>query len=147
MDFFHYFQERDYNTLLPDYEEAIAQSMKQPPPPYCQVAMTTPNPMVPNAIISNANENQTIMPSGTQAIPSVCDDVRNKIPPAYEENAINRVNIQSSPLEIRSIPNAIDHANNEASSSATTASATAPSSSSAANDSNVPTVEQRQSNH
>lgn len=33
------FQERDYNTLLPDYEEAIAQSMKQPPPPTYQMAM------------------------------------------------------------------------------------------------------------
>lgn len=30
---------RDYNTLLPDYEEAIAQSMKQPPPPTYQMAM------------------------------------------------------------------------------------------------------------
>lgn len=32
-------QERDYNTLLPDYEEAIAQSLKQPPPPSYQMAM------------------------------------------------------------------------------------------------------------
>lgn len=32
-------QERDYNTLLPDYEEAIAQSLKQQPPPSYQVAM------------------------------------------------------------------------------------------------------------
>lgn len=144
--FFHYLQERDYNTLLPDYEEAIAQSMKQPPPPYCQVAMTTPTPMVANSMGLTANENPTIMPSGTQAIPSTCDDVRNKIPPAYEENsaATNRTidsNNTASSMEIRSIPNALDHAQNEASS--------LPSSSSlaAANDSNVATAQQRQPNH
>lgn len=39
IDFSSLQKERDYNTLLPDYEEAIAQSMKQPPPPYYQVAM------------------------------------------------------------------------------------------------------------
>lgn len=33
-------QERDYNTLLPGYDEAIAQSMKQQPPPSYQVAMS-----------------------------------------------------------------------------------------------------------
>uniref|UniRef100_A0A0K8TP39 Putative lysosomal-associated transmembrane protein 4a n=1 Tax=Tabanus bromius TaxID=304241 RepID=A0A0K8TP39_TABBR len=33
-------QERDYSTLLPDYEEAIAQSMKQVPPPSYQAAMS-----------------------------------------------------------------------------------------------------------
>lgn len=37
-------QERDYNTLLPDYEEAIAQSMKQPPPPSYQVATANAAP-------------------------------------------------------------------------------------------------------
>lgn len=136
------FQERDYNTLLPDYEEAIAQSMKQPPPPYCQVAMTTSNPMA-----SNATENQAtiILPSGIQVIPSTCEDVRNKIPPAYEENT----NTTSS-LETRSIPSASDHANNEAASSSSlsvAAAAAAPSSSSAANDSNVSAAEQRQPNH
>lgn len=79
-------QERDYNTLLPDYEEAIAQSMKQPPPPYCQVAMT-PNPIsIPNAISStNATENAIIVSSGAHTIPSNCDEVRNKIPPAYDD--------------------------------------------------------------
>lgn len=117
--------------------------MKQPPPPYCQVAMTTPNPMVSNAIENQA----TIMPSGIQAIPSTCDDVRNKIPPAYEENTIQSINTSSS-LEIRAIPNALDHATNEASSSSLSVVAVAaPSSSSAANASNVPAAEQRQPNH
>lgn len=93
-------------------------------------------------MIVNANESQSIMPSGTQTIPSTCDDIRNKIPPAYEEQSNNTL----SSLEIRSIPNASDHAYIEASSS----SITAPSltlSSSAANDSSVLTAEQRQTNH
>lgn len=37
--------DRDYSTLLPDYEEAIAQSMKQQPPPSYQVAISN----IPNA--------------------------------------------------------------------------------------------------
>lgn len=36
---FFLFQERDYSSLLPNYDEAIAQSMKQPPPPSYQAAM------------------------------------------------------------------------------------------------------------
>lgn len=32
-------QERDYNNFLPDYDEALAQSLKQPPPPYYQEAI------------------------------------------------------------------------------------------------------------
>jgi len=34
-------QERDYTTLLPDYDEAIAQTLKQQPPPSYQVAMAS----------------------------------------------------------------------------------------------------------
>lgn len=102
--------------------------MKQPPPPYCQVAMTTPpNPIVPNALVSNANDqNQTIiMPCVViQAIPSTCcDDVRNKIPPAYEENAANRA--QSN----------------------TTLSSLDNNRPLAANDTNVPPTAERQPNH
>lgn len=54
--------QRDYNTLLPDYEEAIAQSMKDQPPPYYKVTMTA------NLIVS---QNQ---PSG----------VVDGVPPDYE---------------------------------------------------------------
>ncbi|GAB0086502.1 uncharacterized protein DMENIID0001_079070 [Sergentomyia squamirostris] len=46
-------QERDYSSLLPDYDEAIAQSMKQAPPPSYQVAMATAIP--PNATIAEAS--------------------------------------------------------------------------------------------
>lgn len=115
--------------------------MKQPPPPYCQVAMT-PNPIVPTT-----NENQTTMPSGTQAIPSTCDDVRSKIPPAYEEireaNRVQSNNNSSSSSENRPILNTMNHANDEVSSSV---SLTLASSSSSANDLNGLPVE-RPPNH
>lgn len=57
------FQERVYNTLLPDYEEALAQSLKQPPPPYYQVAMATANQIsTANGIV---NTNNNIVPSNS----------------------------------------------------------------------------------
>lgn len=40
----HLRQERDYSSLLPDYEDVIAQSLKQAPPPSYQVAMSSPAP-------------------------------------------------------------------------------------------------------
>lgn len=49
-------QERDYSTLLPDYDEAIAASLKQTPPPSYQVAMfnaATPVAAT-NVIVNNA---------------------------------------------------------------------------------------------
>jgi lysosomal-associated transmembrane protein len=51
-DVTHLRQERDYSSLLPDYDEAIAQSLKQPPPPSYQVAMSnsTPVPIFVNTI-------------------------------------------------------------------------------------------------
>lgn len=58
-------QERDYSTLLPDYDEAIAQAMKQPPPPY-QVAMSTtvgsPTVGTTNAVNENQENNGREVP-------------------------------------------------------------------------------------
>lgn len=51
-------QERDYSTLLPDYEEAIAQGMKQPPPPYYQVALT--NQMTTSLNIEHSHTQRTV---------------------------------------------------------------------------------------
>lgn len=56
-------QERAYNSLLPDYEEAIAQSMKAPsyqavPPPSYQVAMQQQSTETTNA--EQASTSQTI---------------------------------------------------------------------------------------
>lgn len=36
--------------MLPNYEQAIAQGMKQPPPPYYQVALTTASINSPNGV-------------------------------------------------------------------------------------------------
>uniref|UniRef100_A0A1B0D982 Lysosomal-associated transmembrane protein n=1 Tax=Phlebotomus papatasi TaxID=29031 RepID=A0A1B0D982_PHLPP len=49
--------ERDYSSLLPDYDEAIAQSMKQAPPPSYQVAMATAIPASPAIGAPNPNPN------------------------------------------------------------------------------------------
>ncbi|XP_037051418.1 lysosomal-associated transmembrane protein 4B [Bradysia coprophila] len=58
-------QERDYTTLLPDYDEAIAQSLKQQPPPSYQVAMagTTQLPANNNSV----PETVAAIPSGATA--------------------------------------------------------------------------------
>lgn len=50
-------QERDYSTLLPDYDEAIAQSMKQQPPPSYQVAMSNIQVELPTIIENHTNSN------------------------------------------------------------------------------------------
>lgn len=76
-------KERDYNTLLPDYEEAIAQSMKQPPPPYYQVAMGT-NQMVAVNGTENIQRRQTT--ANITTAPAGANDVNAQvIPPAYDE--------------------------------------------------------------
>lgn len=71
---------------MPDYEEAISQSMKQqPPPPYYQVAMA-PNQLVLNM---NTNGNHPMHAQATTHVPSTAenhDESPNSIPPAYEEN-------------------------------------------------------------
>lgn len=71
-------QERDYNTLLPDYEEAIAQSMKQPPPPTYQMAMAYSmangglhvNLEAEAAVVATpTDENSNSQPTSTDALP------------------------------------------------------------------------------
>lgn len=60
-------QERDYNTLLPGYEEAIAQSMKQQPPPSYQVAMSAQDePAVAGPIVVSIPPES---PSTSAAVP------------------------------------------------------------------------------
>lgn len=72
-------QERDYNTLLPDYEEAIAQSMKQPPPPYYQVVMTA---AAENGQPSSTVSRATLVQSDGNRIDSNAEIT----PPAYHEH-------------------------------------------------------------
>lgn len=50
--------ERAYSTLLPNYDEAIAQYLKQSPPPSYQVAMSNiPDPV--DVVAPNDNNNET----------------------------------------------------------------------------------------
>lgn len=75
-------QERDYNTLLPDYEEAIAQSMKQPPPPYYQV-------VIQNAVAENGQPATTVSRATlVQNEPNRSDLIAETTPPAYSANVI-----------------------------------------------------------
>lgn len=68
-------QERDYNTLLPDYDEAIAQSMKQPPPPYYQVVLTGTSEQ-------SAPVSRLAVPQQTDA--DIQSDAECNDPPPYE---------------------------------------------------------------
>lgn len=51
--------ERDYSTLLPGYEEALAQSMKHQPPPSYQAAMSTTTTTAPPAAAATTPETMT----------------------------------------------------------------------------------------
>lgn len=89
-----YQKERDYNTLLPDYEEAIAQSMKQPPPPYCKVASAM------HQTSSNLNNNLTGLTHITnrQFIENIATSQNS--PPAYDEsNNQHSVTVNSDVLQ------------------------------------------------
>uniref|UniRef100_U5EXK5 Putative lysosomal-associated transmembrane protein n=1 Tax=Corethrella appendiculata TaxID=1370023 RepID=U5EXK5_9DIPT len=59
-------QERDYSSLLPDYDEAIAQAMKQAPPPSYQVAMST-TAVVTNPAPSSSSATTEVVAEATTA--------------------------------------------------------------------------------
>lgn len=77
-------QDHDLSTVLPNYEQAIAQGMKQPPPPYYQVALTTASVNSPN---------------GTETIA-----VGRLAPPAYTVVDDAAVTTQPDPNENTSLP-------------------------------------------
>lgn len=112
--------------MLPDYEEAIAQSMKQPPPPYSQVALTN---QVVSDVNVNMNSNETQLAQSqriiataaaaaaaaaattTQAtIPSAYENAQNKVPPAYDE--ANALEI-STTSDNYTAPNEMNHTNDD----------------------------------
>lgn len=73
-------QERDYNTLLPGYEEAIAQSLKQQPPPSYQAA-TAIAPAVggsPAHYAPTATGVTVVLPPSVAEVPAV--DAASTIP-------------------------------------------------------------------
>lgn len=82
-------QERDYNTLLPDYDEAIAQSMKQPPPPYYQVVLTGTSDQ-------SAPISRLAIPQHTDNDNHLDDDTSNDPPPYEAENNTNEPSTSSA---------------------------------------------------
>lgn len=71
-------QERDNNLLLPDYEEAITQSLKQAPPPSYVVAMAMSNKPVTDS--GPAETTPTDAPEPDQE-----DTISNSDPPPYND--------------------------------------------------------------
>lgn len=92
-------QERDYNTLLPDYEEAIAQSLKQPPPPSYQMAMA----------YSMANQQVTGLQVNLEAMPTTSADDEDV--PMHNVNNNNVANVTTNAIVNESIPRAADAVN------------------------------------
>lgn len=107
-------QERDYNTLLPDYEEAIAQSMKQPPPPSYQVAMANTVPQSslqvnlvnpPAALTEVTSEFDTATPppsfavaiSANSSVNGAGDSDDANTTPAHVSNAVAATSTAVSP--------------------------------------------------
>lgn len=70
-------QERDNNLLLPDYEEAIIQSLKQAPPPSYVVAMAM------GKSISNSGPTETTRTEASD--PDQEDTINNSDPPPYND--------------------------------------------------------------
>lgn len=82
---------------MPDYEEAIAQSMKQPPPPYYQVAMATNHP-------TSNRDDHSAGPLQSEA----CHFTDNIVvslnsPPGYDESN----NLRTVSLAPESVPNTL----------------------------------------
>lgn len=71
-------QERDNNLLLPDYEEAITQSLKQAPPPSYVVAMA-----MSNKPVTDSGPAETTPTDASEPIQE--DTISNSDPPPYND--------------------------------------------------------------
>lgn len=71
-------QERDNNLLLPDYEEAITQSLKQAPPPSYVVAMA-----MSNKPVTDSGPAETTPTDASE--PDQEDTISNSDPPPYND--------------------------------------------------------------
>lgn len=71
-------QERDNNLLLPDYEEAITQSLKQAPPPSYVVAMA-----MSNKPVTDSGSAETTPTDASE--PDQEDTISNSDPPPYND--------------------------------------------------------------
>lgn len=90
--------------------------MKQPPPPYSQVAMTT-SPEVSNVNVNvNMNDSQLVQSQTTvnpASVPTTYDNIHNKVPPAYDE-----ADGQPSMSPTSQASNEMNHLNGDCSSAA-----------------------------
>ncbi|XP_065094206.1 lysosomal-associated transmembrane protein 4B isoform X1 [Ochlerotatus camptorhynchus] len=93
-------QERDSNSLLPDYDEAVAQSLKQAPPPSYVVAMSMNNKdkaqidaTPAKAVTINSNENVSF--SDPPPYNAVDDDVQHNVATPVD-NAVSVIVVESA---------------------------------------------------
>ncbi|XP_053963514.1 lysosomal-associated transmembrane protein 4A [Anastrepha ludens] len=84
-------EERGYTTLLPNYDEAIAQYMKQAPPPSYQVAMS--NYQRVNAEVDNANN---VIVAGAAVV--TADDTLDNNNDTPNNNNTVHVNANTPPM-------------------------------------------------
>lgn len=82
-------QERDYSTLLPDYDEAIAQSMKQPPPPSYQAAMSNLQTEMTSETENNNNNNVNNNNSNSEAPNATTSLDITPSPPLYSADSVH----------------------------------------------------------
>lgn len=102
-------QERDSSTLLPDYDEAIAQSMKQPPPPSYQVAMSAQDPSTVDPMMSPAQSTLATaqqpeqQPSDPPAYVSELNMMNNSGPPSASGHQQQQQQHESPPKTIDNV--------------------------------------------
>lgn len=89
--------ERDYSSLLPDYDEAISQGLKQAPPPSYSMAMSVNGHVVLNdELPSRSTDNTTPAVLHVEA-PSAVD---SQAPPTYEGAAAATISTASPPITV-----------------------------------------------
>lgn len=88
--------ERDYSSLLPDYDEAIAQSMKQAPPPSYQVAMFSVNGHVN---LGDTENEANARREGNEEAASTSQNDITPPPPPYDAAAA-AANGDSAPIAV-----------------------------------------------
>lgn len=105
--FLLFLQERDYNTLLPDYEEALRQSMKQPPPPYCQVVIANNPSGMGERIVTTASvasSSSSISAAATINTPTMVTASHGAdhigTPPIYSESDSDDIVVASTSADV-----------------------------------------------
>ncbi|XP_055694937.1 lysosomal-associated transmembrane protein 4B [Lutzomyia longipalpis] len=100
-------QERDYSSLLPDYDEAISQSMKQAPPPSYQVAMAT---SIPTSHITTDDANITPDAGAVSSVTATISEIPP--PPPYVSPSVTSAEVNVSGNEAQDDFNDVSQDNN-----------------------------------